>query len=291
MKAPAFDYVKAASLDEALCLLETHGEAAKIIAGGQSLLPALNLRLMSPSILVDIGGLDDLRGISLANGMVHIGAMTRHADLLRSPKIKQRLPLLNAAIAHVAHAAIRNRGTIGGNLAHADPASELPACVMALSATIVVHGRAGARRIAASDFFKGLYETALLPTEILTSLEIQLPGPDEVFSFHELSRRTGDYAMAGIACQATRAGDRLSALKAVFFGVGDRPTLARQAVAELLRAPVSATTIAAAQAALANDLAPQNDLQASSETRLHLARVLLGRAVQDLTTSQSGKSA
>ena len=143
MKAAAFAYVRAANLDEAISLLATHGADAKLLAGGQSLLPMLNLRVTAPGVVVDIGGIADLRGIRIDGGMMKIGALTRHADLLMSPEIASRAPLLAKAVPHIAHPAIRNRGTIGGNLAHADPASELPACVQALGATLIARGRGG----------------------------------------------------------------------------------------------------------------------------------------------------
>src|ERR1700750_2706709 len=172
MKASAFNYARAVSVSEALELLRTHGERAKVLAGGQSLMPAMNLRLISPELIVDIGELAELRGIGVMGDVLRIGALTRHVDLLRSPEIAAHAPLLTEAITHVAHPAIRNRGTIGGSLAHADPASELPACMLALNAIIVVRGQAGERRIAARDFFTGIYETALSPEELLVAVEL-----------------------------------------------------------------------------------------------------------------------
>src|SRR5918997_4898393 len=157
VKAPAFDYVRVRSLREALTLLGEHGDRAKIIAGGQSLVPALNLRLLAPALLIDIGALDELRAISVAGGAMRIGALTRHVDLERSPEIARHTPLLAKAVVHVAHPAIRNRGTIGGNLAHADPASELPACAVALEARMIVATGQGAGGIPAEQFFTGVY--------------------------------------------------------------------------------------------------------------------------------------
>jgi len=156
MKASAFSYARATSVVNALELLATYGERAKILSGGQSLMPAMNLRLISPKLIVDIGDLSELRGIAVKDDILTIGALTRHVDILRSTEIAAHAPLLAEAIAHVAHPAIRNRGTVGGSLAHADPASELPACMVALNATVVVRGQTGERRIAAVDFFKGL---------------------------------------------------------------------------------------------------------------------------------------
>jgi len=161
MKASAFDYARATSVGNAIELLVEHGERAKVLSGGQSLMPAVNLRLVAPELIVDIGGLTELRGIAVEDEILKIGALTRHADLLKSSEIAAHVPLLTDAVAHVAHPAIRNRGTIGGSLAHADPASELPACMVALNATIIINGPAGERRVPAINFFTGIYETVL----------------------------------------------------------------------------------------------------------------------------------
>ncbi len=281
MKAAAFDYVRVTSIDEAVKLLSGHGGGAKLLAGGQSLLPALNLRLMNPEVLIDIGGIESLRGIRIDGGTVRIGALTRHADLLVSPLIATHVPLLARAMPHIAHPAIRNRGTIGGSLAHADPASELPACVQALGANLIAEGPEGERRIAASAFFTGLYETALAPNEVLTAVEIPVLQADERVYFHEFARRTGDYAIVGLAAQGQHSGDRITTLRLAFFGLGDRATLCPTA-SGILTQPITPNIVAEAQAALARDLQPQNDHQASAATRLHLARVLLARCVDEL---------
>jgi aerobic carbon-monoxide dehydrogenase medium subunit len=282
MKAAAFDYVRAASVDDAVKLLVQHGGGAKLLAGGQSLLPALNLRLMTPEVLIDIGGIASLRGIQVDGGTVKIGALTRHAELLVSPEIARHAPLLAKAMPHIAHPAIRNRGTIGGSLCHADPASELPACVLALGATLVLHSPGGERRVAASDFFTGLYQTVLAEDEMLTSVEFPAIAANERAFFHEFARRLGDYAIVGLAAQAKLDGERIGAVRLSFFGIGERPALC-PAAAEALARPITPNVIADAQAALARDLSPQNDHQASSATRMQLARVLLARCVADLT--------
>ena len=282
MKAPAFDYVRPRSLPEALALLRQHGDDAKVIAGGQSLVPALNLRLLAPKVLVDIGGLSELKGIAVAGGRVRIGALTRHVDLMRSAEIATHLPLLAQAIPHVAHAAVRNRGTIGGNLAHADPASELPACALALGAEMIVAGLDGERRIPADAFFTGIYETALAPDEILVAVEAPAMRPDGASAFLELARRSGDYALVGVAAQGTLRDGTFAELRLAFLSMGARPTLASGGAAALVGRAVTDATIADAQAALAIDLSPLDDLQATAATRLHLARVLLARAVGEL---------
>ena len=213
MKSAAFDYIEARSTEHALALLAEHGEDARAIAGGQSLLPAMNLRMSAPAMLVGIAHLSDLRGITALSGGLRIGAMTRHAEILASPLVGQQCPMILEAMRHVAHPAIRNRGTIGGNLAHADPASELPACMVALGATLVLRGQDGERRVSAGDFFTGLYETALAPGELLVAVEIPALNAGERTGFLELARRHGDYALAGLAAHVTFAGGAIKAAK------------------------------------------------------------------------------
>ena len=203
MKASAFSYARATSVANALELLAAHGDKAKVLSGGQSLMPAMNLRLISPELIVDIGETRrTARASRSAATFLRIGALTRHVDLLKSPEIAAHAPLLTEAIAHVAHPAIRNRGTLGGSLAHADPASELPACMVALDATIVVRGRSGERRVPAADFFKGIYETALSADELLVAVELPVAHKNSAHFFHEFARRHGDYAIVGLAAQA-----------------------------------------------------------------------------------------
>jgi aerobic carbon-monoxide dehydrogenase medium subunit len=281
MKASAFNYARAASVSDALQLLQAHGERAKVLAGGQSLMPAMNLRLISPELVVDIGDLAELRGITVSGGTIRIGALTRHADLARAAEISTHAPLLAQAIAHVAHPAIRNRGTLGGSLAQGDPASELPACMLALDATIVVRGQASERRIAAADFFTGIYETALSPEELLVAIELPVAPKNSSCFFQEFARRHGDYAITGLAAQATVEADRLADLRLAFFAVGDRPLLAKTA-AKLIGAAVTPQGLREACSALSDELAPHDDQQASAPMRRHLANVLLMRCVAAL---------
>src|SRR6185437_15014481 len=229
MKASAFSYARATSVGNALELLAVYGDGAKVLSGGQSLMPAMNLRLISPELLVDISDLAELRGIELVGGVLRIGALTRHVELLNSSEIAAQAPLLTDAIAHVAHPAIRNRGTLGGSLAHADPASELPACMLALNATVIVRGQAGERRIAAVDFFTGIYETALSADELLVAVELPVARKDSVHFFHEFARRHGDYAIVGVAAQAIVQANAFAGLRIALFAVGDRPALAKAA--------------------------------------------------------------
>jgi carbon-monoxide dehydrogenase medium subunit len=281
MKASAFSYARATSVGNALELLAAHGDKAKVLSGGQSLMPAMNLRLIAPEFIVDIGEITELQGIAVRGDLLGIGALTRHADLLKSPEIATHAPLLTQAIANIAHPAIRNRGTIGGSLAHADPASELPACMVALNATIVVRGRSGERRIAAADFFKGIYETALSAQELLTAVELPVARKNSAHFFCEFARRHGDYAIAGLAAQSIIAGDRFAELRMAFFAVGDRPVLAKAAT-KLLNVVVTPAVLSGASAALGEELDPQQDQQASASMRRHLAKVLMARCVSTL---------
>jgi len=258
-----------------------HGEKAKLLSGGQSLLPAMNLRLMSPDIVIDIGNLAGLRYISVEDGALRIGALTRHVELLESSEIGRLAPLLAEAIRHVAHPAIRNRGTIGGSLAHADPAAELPACMIALDATITVRSRGGERRIAAADFFQGIFTTGLAADELLVSVELPIVRGPSAYFFHEFSRRRGDYALAGVAAHATRDGQVFSQLLMAFFGVADKPILAKAATG-LINVTVTPARISDATEAFGDELSPPDDPQASADLRRHLAKVLFRRCVEAL---------
>lgn len=281
MKASAFSYARATSVSNALALLAAHGDKAKVLSGGQSLMPAMNLRLIAPELVVDISEIAELRGIASSGGILSIGALTRHVDLQRSPEIAAHAPLLTEAIAHVAHPAIRNRGTLGGSLAHADPASELPACMVALNAIIIVRGPNGERRIAAADFFKGIYETALSAKELLVAVELPVAGKNSVHFFCEFARRHGDYAIAGLAAQAVVQGDVFTDLRMAFFAVGERPVLAR-ASNKLVSVAVTPPALSEALTILAGELDPQEDQQASASMRRHLAKVLMTRCVSVL---------
>jgi carbon-monoxide dehydrogenase medium subunit len=281
MKASAFAYARATSVANALDLLSTHGEKAKVLSGGQSLLPAMNLRLIAPELVVDIGELAELRGIAVKGNVLTIGALTRHVDLLKSPQIAAHAPLLKRAVAHVAHPAIRNRGTIGGSLAQADPASELPACMLALGATIIARGTSGERRIAAREFFTGIYETVLAPQELLVAVELPVTAENSAHFFHEFARRHGDYAIVGLAAQAVVANGRLADLHLGFFAVGDRPLLAKSA-GKLVEVAITPAVVAEAASALHDELDPLEDQQATPAMRRHLARILLMRCITSL---------
>ena len=281
MKASAFAYARATSVANALELLAAHGDKARVLSGGQSLIPAMNLRLVSPELIVDIGELAELRGIAVKGETLVIGALTRHADLLKSSHIVKCAPLLKAAVAHVAHPAIRNRGTIGGSLAQADPASELPACMLALGAAMVVRGPGGERRIAAEDFFTGIYETQLAPEDLLVAVEVPVARRGSAHFFQEFARRHGDYAIVGLAAQARLEGDEFADLRLGYFAVGDKPVLAK-AAAKLTGAAITPALLGGALAALSDELDPHEDQQATAAMRRHLAKVLLTRCVATL---------
>jgi len=253
LKAPSFAYAKPRSLAEAFDLLERPG--AKILAGGQSLIPSLNLRLSAPELLVDITALKGLSEVEVKDGVVRAGALCTHAALERSEEVKKHLPLVAEAVAHIAHPAIRNRGTLGGSLALADPAAELPACALALEAVLIISSGKGERRVKAADFFKGLFETDLDPAEILVGIEF--PKADKSV-FLELTRRHGDYAIVGLA-GATRASQR----RISFFGIAGKPILLKPKSLEEAKASLPT---------------PDADLYHSPSTKLHLAKVLLERA-------------
>lgn len=283
MKPAPFDYAKPASLEETFRLLDSHGEGARLLAGGQSLLPTLNMRLSAPAILVDISALDSLRGISIDDGNLRIGALTSHSELKASEQVARAAPLLAQAVSHIAHPAVRNRGTFGGSLAHADPAAELPACVLALDASLEIAGPGGTRTVAAADFFRGLFETDLGPAEILTAARIPVPRHGIRSGFSEFARRTGDFAMSALAAHGRFEGDRVHELRLVYAGVDIRPV--RAAVAEKIFEDKAVTTelIAEARARLGDDLKPVDDVHASGAMKLHLSGVLLERVLSAMT--------
>ena len=280
MKAPAFHYVRPRSLPEAAAVLAEHGDGARILAGGQSLMPALNMRLSAPQVLVDLNKIEALAGISLEGERLRIGAMTRHADLERSPLVAGHAPLIAQAIPHIAHPAIRNRGTFGGSLCFADPAAELPACVVALGAKLLLQSTRGSRKVDAGEFFRGLYRTALSSDEILVAAEIPIAASAEKFGFAELSRRHGDYAIVGVCARATMQDGVFDRARLVYFGVGDAPVVGKAAAAALQGGQNRDETRRAACEALGRDLDPPSDFHADAAMRVHLAKVLSRRILE-----------
>ncbi len=291
MKAPPFAYVRAASLADVFPLWRAAGPEAKLLAGGQTLLASLAFRLSDPGTLIDIARVAELRGISQVGDAIRVGALTTHAELGASEMIRQHVPLVAEAVPLIAHPAIRNRGTIGGSLAFADPAAELPACCVALEAAIIARSASGERRIPAAQFFTGLYATALAEHELIAAIEFPAAKPAERGVILELARRCGDYAMAGVAARAQINGGALADPRLVFFGVGESPVLAKAAMAAIAGKPPTPETIAAAQAALATDLDPPADLHGSPAMKRHLARVLLARALIRMTGTQEARAA
>ncbi|HEX9893308.1 MAG TPA: xanthine dehydrogenase family protein subunit M [Gemmatimonadales bacterium] len=281
MKPAPFDYHAPSTTDEALELLQRYGPEAKPLAGGQSLVPAMNFRLAQPGVLVDLNRITDLAGIHTGDGgSLRIGAMTRQRALERSHLVTTRAPLLAEAMPHVAHPPIRNRGTAGGSLAHADPASELPAVMTALGARFRLRSREGERWIPAADFFFGLFATALEPGELLVEIEIPAPAPRTGFAFMEIARRHGDYALAGIAArlELDPAG-RCSDVRMVLFGVGEGPVSVAAAEALVRGESPSEEVFAAAAALVERALDPPGDIHATSAYRRRLAGVLTRRAL------------
>lgn len=283
MKAPAFDYVRVKSVEEAISLLQTHGDDAKILAGGQTVMATLNMRLSSPALLVDIRPIAALKRIAVEGNTLHIGAMVTHSEIEASGVIREHAPLLSMAVPHIAHKAIRNMGTWGGSLVYADPAAEWPACAIALNATLIVQGPKGTRKIAADRFFLDLYTTALAPDELLIDVEIPIRNKHQVVTFNELARRHGDYAIAGIAASAQREGEILREPRFVFFAVASTPFEAINAQAAVNGKVLTNTVIDEAITALRGELEPLADLTNSSATKLHLATVLLKRAIHSLS--------
>jgi carbon-monoxide dehydrogenase medium subunit len=281
VKPAAFAYAKAKSVAHAIELLG-HTDGARIIAGGQTLLAALNMRLDAPSLLVDLNGILGLDGIVLKHGQVEVGALTRHAIAERSEVVARHAPLIARAVPHIGHPAIRNRGTIGGSIANADPAAELPACLVALRGEIDINGPDGARTVTADSFFKDLFETELGAWDVLTAIRVPAATPDTRVGFAEFCRRHGDYAIVGLAACGHATGKALADVRLAYFGVGATPVRAHKAEAVLSGAAIDDKRIAQAVAALADDLAPQGDLNASAEVRKHLAGVLLKRVARQL---------
>lgn len=272
MKAMAGGYAQAKDVEHALDLLASADGMGRVLAGGQSLIAAMNMRLSTGDMLVDISRISDLRGITAEGDRLQIGALTRHVDIGSDALVATHAPLLQQAVGHIAHAAIRNRGTIGGSLAHADPAAEFPACVLALGGTIHLQGSNGKRTVASEDFFIDVFETAIEDGEILTGITLPLAEVGENHVLLETARRSGDYALAGLCLVRRAAGHRLSA-----FSVGPRPILAVAAMERL-----DAGDVEGAIKALRDEIDPSSDTQASAAYRRHLAGVLLTRALTAL---------
>jgi carbon-monoxide dehydrogenase medium subunit len=269
MKASAGGYARANDLSHAMELLASSDGMGRVLAGGQSLIAAMNMRLSTGDMLVDISRLSELSGVTDGEDTLRIGALTKHVEIGANPLIQAHVPLLAEAVSYIAHAAIRNRGTIGGALAHADPAAEFPACMLVLGATMHIQGPDGERRVAAEDFFQDLFETSLEEGEILTAITVPKAEANERQILQEVARRSGDYALVGLCLVARSTGHRISLLS-----VASTPILARNAMAQLDQGDIDG-----AIAALRDEIDPASDTQGSASYRRHIAGILLRRAV------------
>lgn len=292
MKPPPFEYYAPRSLDEALSLLAQHGDEAKPLAGGQSLIPAMNFRLARPSVLIDLNHVPELfyvRSDASNGGGVHIGAMTRLAQIERDASIKERVPLLHETMPNIAHPQIRNRSTFGGSLAHADPAAELPAVAVALDATMRLKSQNGEREVSASEFFVALFTTAIEPGEMLTEIVLPSLPAQTGWAFQEVARRHGDYALAGAAAVVTLDDSgKCQSAKLVYLGVGDGPIQASQAASSLIGQAGSPEAFLAAADAARTELDPGSDIHASAEFRRHLIGVIGQQVLETSFARASG---
>ncbi|MBN9050864.1 MAG: xanthine dehydrogenase family protein subunit M [Rhizobiales bacterium] len=290
MKPPRFDYLRPQTLAEAVELLDRHGGDAAILAGGQSLMPMLNLRVAQPAVLIDINAVPELDRIGRSGDRLSIGGRARHNDVFRSAEVAQAAPLLTVALEHVAHEAIRNRGTLGGSLALADPAAELPACMVCLDAEIVTASVKGERRIPAGAFFQGLYTTTLEPNEILARVDVPAAGTDWRFGFDEVARRRGDFAMAGVAVAVREESKAVAECRISLLGVEMSPRRMEAVEMCLLDAPLgTAANIVAAQSALRDTLEPIEGSEIPPEYRIQIAHELLARVIRAMAAPVSGK--
>jgi carbon-monoxide dehydrogenase medium subunit len=281
MKPAPFKYIAAGSLEHALTLKAQHGEDAKFLAGGQSLIPAMNFRLARPAILIDINGIEDLAGVRPSSGATRVGAVTRYRALQRDATFASAFPLIAEALPHVAHPQIRNRGTIGGNLSHSDPASELPAIAVALRARFRVQAARQQRSIDASDFFVGALTTDLQPDEMLVEVELPLPKPRTGSCFMEIARRRGDFAIVGVAAMVT-LGDRneCTELRLALCGVGETPVDASPAADGVIGHPLTEEAIREVAASVQTMIDPGGSVHATVDYQRHIAGVLAERALQ-----------
>lgn len=282
MKAPAFSYARPRDLTEALCLLETHGDEARLLAGGQTLLATLNMRLSEPALLIDMQGLVELKGLRLSGDLLRIGAMVTHSEIEASPLVAQHAPLLRLAAPHIAHRAIRNLGTFGGSIAYGDPAAEWPACMLALDGFVVVRSLQGERRIAARDFFTGLYTTELAANEIVVACEVPIASAAQQVVFDELARRHGDYAVVGLAVAAQYQSGVFDQVRIAWLGVTNMPWRSVQTEQILQGQHYSQALLVQATEVLRIELQPEADLTHSVAAKRHLAGVMLQRALKAL---------
>jgi carbon-monoxide dehydrogenase medium subunit len=280
LKCAAFAYARPSELETAIDLLAEHRDGGHVLAGGQSLLPVMNFRLSAPTVLIDINRIDELKGIQITDHGIRIGALVRHAEVAASEIVRHELPLLHEAMEHVAHPAVRNRGTFGGSIALADPAGEMPACAVALDATIFLASKMGRRLVPARKFFQGLYSTDRRSDEILTETIFPRRANEDRNAFAELSRRHGDFAIAGVSCHAAMDGDRIKDLSLVVFGCEAYPRIAKFACQAANGKEISSKLATEVAAALTKDLQPIEDIHGDRAVKLHLAQVLAQRTIE-----------
>lgn len=280
MKAAAFSYARPKRLVDVLQLLQEHGDEARLLAGGQTLLATLNMRLSEPALLIDLQSVAELKGLSVQGTVLRIGALVTHTEIENSALVAQYAPLLHAAAPHIAHRAIRNLGTLGGSIAYGDPAAEWPACLLALSGVVVVRSLKAERRIAADDFFTGLYTTALAADEIIVACEFPVAKPEQVFHFTELARRHGDYAVVGLAATALVLHGQVTSVRLAWLGVSSTPVRSVATEQVLTGQSLQEASVALAVAALRSELQPLPDLTHSEAAKRQLAGVLLKRTLQ-----------
>ncbi|GAA0612529.1 xanthine dehydrogenase family protein subunit M [Paenochrobactrum glaciei] len=280
MKFPEFDYLRVDSLSDALAAYEAADGEGIYLAGGHSVMPSLALRLQAPAVLIDIAHIEELKGVSIQDDWLRIGALTRHVEIAEHPLIRQHAPILAQAAPYVAHPAIRNRGTIGGNLALSDPASEFPAVIRALRARLEIVGPTGVRYVEADDYFIDLYTTVIEPGEILRSILVPPQQENSVYAFDELVRRRGDYAMVGLAIQGIYEQKKVNDISIVFCSVGNIPMRAVTVEKHLVGSGLDEEHISSALGLLGEDIDPADDPHLPADVRLHMARVLLGRLLR-----------
>ena len=278
MKSPAFSYYEAKDLADAINIKKTDDDAV-ILAGGQSLLPTLNMRLSNPSVLIDIGKIKELREIKIEGGYLSIGAMSSHSKVMSNKDVNEIFPILCKILSQVAHPAIRNKGTHGGSVAYGDPAAELPAFAVLVDAQIVLSGSSGERIVSAKEFYKGLFETSINPDEILTSVKYPINQNNKQLFFDEITRRHGDYAMAGLVGSIKQKSNINEEINLVFFGTGDKPNEAPKTCEYLLKNEYNYSNI---KDILKNDIEFASDISSSSDMKAHLSAILVGRMMKEL---------
>ena len=278
MKSPAFSYHEAKDLADAINIKKSDDDAV-ILAGGQSLLPTLNMRLSSPSVLIDIGSINELKKIKVEDSYLIIGATCSHSQIMNNKEVNEKLPILNKILSQVAHPAIRNKGTHGGSIAYGDPAAELPAFAVLTNAEIILSGSDGERIVSAKEFYKGLFETVINSDEILTSVKYPINQNGMKLFFDEVTRRHGDYAMAGLVGSIKQNNKINEEINLVFFGTGDRPNEAPKTCEYLLKNEYNYSDI---KDILKNDIDFASDISSSSDMKAHLSAILVGRMMKEL---------